>query len=178
MNNGQHTWLVIRTFNRHELDVSTFLSEKGLTCFIPMCYQEKFNSYNTRPKRVLVPVIHNYVFVENTISSDDMKTLLSECKFPVHLLSERGSKRVCEIPNREMAEFRILCEPQNEQCIVVEENAEEAELGREVEVIHGTFAGIRGRLYRKKGQYWFIKSIGGVSVKLRITRWFCKPIQQ
>lgn len=177
MNNEQHTWLVIRTFNRRELDVSTFLTMKGLNHFIPMCYKERFNSYNTQPRRVLVPVIHNYVFVEKTMEADQMKTLLSECRFPVQLLKERGSEKPNEIPNKEMLEFRMLCDPKFAQSIVMDINPEDAELGREVEVVHGTFAGIKGRLYRKKGQYWFIKTVGGVSVKMRITRWFCRPVK-
>ena len=141
-----------------------------------MCYKEKFDSYNTRPKRVLVPVIHNYVFVEKTMDADDMKTLLSECRYPATLLKQHGSDKPSEIPNREMFEFRMLCDPQYEQKTVVEADSEDVGLGREVEVVHGAFAGIKGRLYRKKGQYWFIKTVGGVSVKLRITRWFCRPL--
>ena len=57
-------------------------------------------------------------------------------------------------------------------------DAEEAELkpGTEVEIVHGQFAGIRGKLHKSNRKYWFIKTVGGISVMLRISRWYCKPI--
>lgn len=178
MYNGQHTWLVIQTFNRRELSVSTFLTEKGLNHFIPMRFQERYDGYDKKPKRVLVPVVHNYVFVEKTLGDDAMQGLLVECPYPSRLLKLKNSDKPSEISNREMSEFRMLCDPKYEGKTVIEENAEDLEIGREVEVIHGTFAGIRGRLIRKKNQYWFIKTLAGISVKLRITRWFCRPINE
>ena len=51
----------------------------------------------------------------------------------------------------------------------------EAKPGMEVEVVHGQFAGIRGKLHKSNQKYWFIKTVGGISVMLRISRWYCKP---
>ena len=62
MQKNDKIWTVIRTFNRHELMVSDFLKQEGLTCFIPMRYSEKQAGDDLKPHRVLVPVIHNYVF--------------------------------------------------------------------------------------------------------------------
>jgi len=176
MYNERHTWLVIQTFNRRELDVSAFLTEKGLNHFIPMRYKERFDGYDKKPKRVLLPVVHNYIFVEKTLGDDEMENILAECPYPSRFLKPKDSDRPSEIPNRDMFEFRILCDPQYEEKTRIEENVEDLEIGRAVEVVHGTFAGIRGRLIRKKNHYWLIKTLAGISVQLRITRWFCRPI--
>jgi transcription antitermination factor NusG len=81
-----------------------------------------------------------------------------------------------EISNREMVEFRMLCDPAFEQRVSIAEQHDEPEIGKEVEIVHGPFAGVHGRLYRKQKKYWFVKTIAGVSVELRITRWFCRPV--
>lgn len=141
-----------------------------------MRYKLRYGGYDEKPKRVLMPVIHNYIFVEKTLHVPEVQGLLAECPYPSRLLKLKGSDTPCEIPNRDMFEFRTLCDPQYDGKTIIEEDTDEVKVGREVEIVHGTFAGIRGRLIRKKNQYWFIKTVAGISVKLRITRWFCKAI--
>ena len=53
----------------------------------------------------------------------------------------------------------------------------EAMVGKEVRVIAGPFKGTVGRLVRKHKQYYFLKSVIGMGVMLRISRWYCEPIQ-
>lgn len=171
----QRNWLVLRTFNRRERDVSDFLKEKGLPHFIPMRYKEKATP-DGRLQRVLVPVVHNYLFVEEQMPVQEMKSLMAECRYPLHFLSRRDDKQPYVISEREMLEFRMLCDPSFEAKITVNTEGEDVPVGKEVEVIHGQFAGMRGRLIRKQKQYWFIKTIAGISVQLRITRWYCKPL--
>lgn len=171
----QRTWLVLRTFNRREQDVSAFLKEKGVPHFIPMSYKERITREG-KLQRVLSPVVHNYLFVEKQMPVSDMKTMLAECRYPLHFLSHRDSQQPYEVSEREMLEFRMLCDPAFESKITVNPDGEDVAIGKEVEVVHGQFAGMRGRLVRKQKQYWFIKTIAGISIQLRITRWYCKPL--
>ena len=166
--------MVVRTFNRHEVIVSDFLKQEGLTCFIPMRYTEKLAGDDLKPRRVLVPVIHNYVFVELEMPVTQLSSLLAKCATPLNILKHRDTDLPVEISNREMMEFRMLCDPAFEQRVSIIQQEDEPEVGKEVEIIHGPFAGVHGRLYRKQKKYWFVKTIAGVSVELRITRWFCK----
>jgi len=176
MQKKEHKWAVIRTFNRHELMVCDFLKQEGLASFIPMRYVQKQIADDAKPHRVLVPVIHNYIFVELSIPMQQFISLMSKCATPLYILRTRDTDRAVEISNREMMEFRMLCDPAFEQQIVITQNDTEPEVGKEVEIIHGPFTGIRGRLYRKQKKYWFVKTIAGVSVELRITRWFCRMV--
>ena len=50
----ENNWVVIRTFNRKEMEVGSFLKEKGLTYFIPMTYKEKLVGDEQKPRRILV----------------------------------------------------------------------------------------------------------------------------
>lgn len=176
MQKNDKIWTVIRTFNRHEMMVSDFLKQEGLTCFIPMRYSEKQVGDDLKLRRVLVPVIHNYVFVELEMPMKQLVSLLAKCATPLCILKHRDTDLPVEISNREMMEFRMLCDPAFEQRVSIIQQENEPEVGKEVEIIHGPFAGVHGRLYRKQKKYWFVKTIAGVSVELRITRWFCKPV--
>lgn len=171
-------WVVIQTFWRKEMLVAEFLKEKGITHFIPMTYKECYVAGQDKPKKCLVPVIHNYVFAEKTMPVKEFQAMLGECKVPVHLMKNKGSDVPCEVSNRDMFEFRVLCDPDFDRGVIVREGEEDADIGREVVVVHGPFTGIKGRLLRKQHKYWFIKTIAGVSVMLRITRWYCKSVEK
>ncbi len=172
------SWVVVRTFNRKEMQVSAFLRQNSLRHFIPMTYQEKSRQGDDKPQRVLVPVIHNYVFLEKTEDEDTLRSKLSECRVPLQLMKQVGSDRLCEIPDRDMVEFRLLCDPEYSRTPSEFLEAAEAEAlpGKEVEVVHGQFKGIHGKLYKKNQKYWFVKTVGSVSVMIRISRWYCKVI--
>ena len=174
---GKPTWLVLRTYNRKEMEISSFLQQNGLRHFIPMTYQERFVNAQEKPHRVLVPVIHNYVFLEKSDDEASLLTLLASCRVPMQFMKQHDTGRLCEIPDREMVEFRLLCDPDYTKTPTEFLEADQAEVlpGREVEVIHGPFAGIHGKLHKKNQKYWFIKTVGGVSVMMRISRWYCKP---
>ena len=176
MHKEEQIWTVVRTFNRHEQVVCDFLKQEGISCFVPMRYVEKQIADEPKPHRVLVPVIHNYVFVGLSIPINQFVTLLSKCTTPLYILKAKGTDHPVEISNREMMEFRMLCDPTFEQQMTFIQYDEEPKVGKEVEIVHGPFAGIRGRLYRKQKKYWFVKTIAGISVELRITRWFCRPV--
>ena len=176
MQQKEQIWTVVRTFNRHELIVSDFLKKEGMTCFIPMHYAEKKIGEDSKPHRVLIPVIHNYVFVMLEMPMKQFSSVLARCATPLYILKYKDTDCPVEISNREMTEFRMLCDPAFEQRVGIVQQEREPEVGKEVEIIHGPFAGVRGRLYRKQKKYWFVKSIAGISVELRITRWFCRPI--
>ncbi len=174
----ENSWLVIRTFNRKEMEVGTFLKEKGLTYFIPMTYKEKVVGNEPKPRRILVPVIHNYVFLQKPDGDSNMRKLLAECRVPLLLMRNKGDDHVSEISNKEMMDFRLLCDPDYVKTPVEFMDAAEADIkpGREVEVVHGPFTGVRGKLHKNNQKYWLIKTVGGISVMLRISRWYCKVL--
>ena len=176
MNSESKTWVVIRTFNRREMNISSFLHQNGLAHFIPMTYREKFEGYDQKPRKVLVPVIHNYIFLEKTLPVDALLHLLAQCPVPLLLMRNKGDDHICEIPDRDMTEFRLLCDPEFSGTTFLEQDEAEALPGKEVEIVHGQFMGVRGKLYKKNQKYWFIKTVAGISVMLRISRWYCKVI--
>ncbi len=172
------TWYAIRTFNCQEQKVSRYLSEKGLVHFIPMTFVqlEPEDESEEKPKRVLVPAIHNLLFVQKTGTHHEMYRMLSECSIPTSIFRQPGMQTPCEISDREMVELRMLCDPQFTNSVYMSQGEAEAMVGKEVRVTAGPFKGSVGRLVRKNKQYYFLKAIIGMGVMVRISRWYCTPL--
>lgn len=180
---GSKTWYALRTFNRQEQKVSLFLEEQHLTHFIPMVYSTRVappkegEEESSEPvKPVLVPAVHNLLFVQKSLSQKDMLKAFSECMVPIQVFRSPGSHHPCEISDRDMQELRMLCDPQYELSVFMTQGDAEAMVGKEVRVIAGPFKGAVGRLVRKHKHYYFLKAVIGMGVMVRISRWYCEPL--
>lgn len=170
------TWYAVRTFNCQELRLGEFLTEKGKEYFIPMTYAEKRNR-GGKTKRILVPVVHNLLFVRKDEPQKHLMQMLSECNLPMTVFRKEGTNDWYEIPDAQMVEFRSLCDPHFKDTLFMTSEEADAKPGKLVEVVHGPFAGMTGKLHRVKNSYFFIKTLVGVGVMLRISRWYCKVLE-
>lgn len=168
-------WYAVRTFNCQELKVSDYLTGHRKEHFIPMTYVEK-KTRDGRTKRVLVPVVHNLIFLKKDCEQKHMLNLLSECPIPLNIFRKDNSSDCYEISDREMYEFRILCDPDFEGSVFMTKEEADIRPGREVQIVHGPFSGITGKLHRVNKEYYFIKTLASIGVMVRIPRVYCKPL--
>lgn len=171
----QQPWYAIRTFNCQEQKVSRFLTENELVHFIPMTYAKDYTE-DEKPQKTLVPAVHNLLFIQKKGSQRAMTRLLKECIIPISIFRNPGSQTFCEISERDMVELRMLCDPQFKTSVFMTQTEAEAMVGKDVRVIAGPFKGSIGRLVRKHKQYYFLKAFIGMGVMVRISRWYCEPI--
>ena len=162
-------WYAVRTFNCLEQKVSRFLEEKAIRHFIPMTFAGE-------ERKILVPAIHNLLFIQKPDTETGIIKTLSECPFPVSIFRYPGDRGLCEISERDMIELRMLCDPQYKTTVFMTQGEAEATLGKDVRVINGPFKGSVGRLVRKNKQYYFLKIVIGIGVMVRVSRWYCEPI--
>lgn len=179
----QHTdskdtpWYAIRTFNCQERKISMFLTEKGCTHFIPMAVTLSKVKEGEAPKRILVPAIHNLLFVQKIGTQQKTLDTLKECMYPISVFRHPGADKLCEISARDMIELRMLCDPQfQDTSVFMTQDEAENMIGKEVRVTAGPFKGSIGRLVRKNKQYYFLKIVTGMGVMARISRWYCEPL--
>ncbi len=170
-------WYAIRTFNCKEMEISEFLKEKHLHCFVPMTIAEKFRKNEDKPKRIFVPVIHNYLFLQKTKPEREISKILNECRIPLSVIKKENTSKFYEVSDKEMNEFRLLCDPDFDNSIFMEKDEADAKTGKDVIIIHGQFEGIKGKLYRKDNNFYFIKTLVGIGVMVRISRWYCKVLK-
>lgn len=170
-------WYILRSFNCQELKVSQFLTEKGKHHFIPMMYVEKPDRKGNL-RRVLAPVVHNLIFLEKDDSQRNLMQLLEECPVTCYALRKEDSSEWCEVPDREMIEFRALCDPNFSDTHIMTQDDAEAKPGKMVRVVHGPFTGMTGKLHRVKNKFYFIKTLAGFGVMIRISRWYCEVMKE
>ena len=169
------TWYALRTYNCQEIKISDFLTDRQMVHFIPMTYVERKNREG-KVKRVLVPVVHNLIFLRKDKSQKEILSILGECMTPISVLRKEGSGDCYEIPDSQMVEFRALCDPDFEDKQFITHDEADAKPGKEVRIVHGQFAGMTGKLHRVNNNYFFIKTLAGVGVMIRISRWYRKVI--
>jgi len=168
-------WYGIRTFNCQERKVSRYLTQNGYAHFIPMTLSAE-KPGDEKPKRILIPAIHNLLFVQKKGSEQEMIRMLSECPIPVSIFRNPGVQQLCEIPNRDMVELRMLCDPEYKTSVFMTQSEAEIMVGKEVRVVAGPFKGSTGKLIRKNKQFYFLKAVIGMGVMVRVSRWYCEPI--
>lgn len=126
--NKQKPWYAVRTFNCQELKISDFLRERGKVHFIPMTYVEK--EREGKMKRMLVPVVHNLIFLQKDESQKAMLGMLEECGVPFNVLRNKETRHLCEIPDSQMTEFRVLCDPDFKDTLYITHQEAEAKPGK------------------------------------------------
>lgn len=172
-------WYALRTFNCQEQKVSRFLTERDCPHFIPMVLALSKPKEGESPKRILVPAIHNLVFVQKTGTQQQTIQLFKECPVPVSVFRHPGEEKFCEISANDMQELRMLCDPQFQaSSVFMTQDEAENMIGKEVRVTAGPFKNSIGRLVRRNKQYYFLKIVTGMGVMVRIPRWYCEPLQK
>lgn len=174
-----HLWYAVRTFNCQEHKVSRFLTEKEWVHFIPMTYVQTAISNEGEEKKskpILVPAVHNLLFIQQKSDEKEVFRILKECPVPVSVFRNPGEGKPCTISSRDMEELRQLCDPQYKTAVFMTQGEAEAMVGKDVRVVNGPFKGAVGRLVRKNKKFYFLKAVIGMGVMVRISRWYCEPI--
>lgn len=100
------------------------MASKGKTYFIPMMYKEKVTREG-KHKRVLLPVVHNLVFLQKDDNEKKILEFLSESPVPIYILRKEKTLDCYEVSNKEMLEFRTLCDPNfSDTCFISNDEAE------------------------------------------------------
>jgi transcription antitermination factor NusG len=169
-------WFALQLFNARQQEIAESLQGKGLTVFIPMEYVD-IEDRKQRVKRVLRPVVRNFLFVKNTLGQQAFHKIIHDIPYPMNVIrKERGSLDYYEIPARQMFEFMAMCNPN----VLIKKYLSEAQAklkaGTPVLVTHGPLKGLRGKLVRSNKHYFLLKEVPGLAVMLKVTRWCCKPL--
>ena len=168
-------WYAIKTFNCKELDVKTFFTDRNIESFIPMVYSN-VDHKKEKVNRHLVPAIHNLIFIQSALNQKQLASIIAKCQLPMSVYTKAESNEYSPITEKEMAEIRLLCDPDYELARFVPRKQAEAKIGKQVKVVKGPFGGITGKLARYKDEYFFIKTVFSMGVMIRISRWYCEVL--
>ena len=116
MKNGEKeefVWLPLQTNYNKELLIAQFLRERQIEFYIPMMYELQNSGTDTSHcEHVLVPAIHNLLFVHHIYDKNWCKRLMKESPYPIYFLKrERAGDDYCIVPEREMQNFMRATDP-------------------------------------------------------------------
>lgn len=171
-------WYALRTFYCKEEALGEYLKEQGLSCFIPMRYAEVAPKEGGKPKRTLVPAVHNLLFLQKSFPARRLRTLMADSPVPFAVLKKADGSAPQEIPERMMAEFRAVCDPAYSGTLYIASDEADARPGSRVRVIRGPFTGLEGKLTRYKGRYYVVVSLATVGVLVHIPKWYCEKLPE
>lgn len=98
-------WLPIQTIYNKELQVAEFLREQEIEYYIPMMYEAR-DLPSGECEHVLVPAIHNLLFIHREYDKDWCYKLLQTSPYPLYFLKrERNGREYCTISEKEMDNF-------------------------------------------------------------------------
>ncbi|MBL3657517.1 UpxY family transcription antiterminator [Fulvivirga sediminis] len=150
-------WYVLYTMPNAEKNVRDRLLKKNLEVFLPL--RTKIVQRCDRKKKIQTPLFPGYVFTKLKISEfHDVYEVSGFLRF----LSTNGKKDV--VPDEEIETIKVLLRGEPSIC------AQKLELGENVKISNGPFAGLEGQLMSYKGEKRLIVLLNSIqqSVMLEI----------
>lgn len=172
----QAPWHALKLFSVRQQDVADYFTGFGLESFIPMRRFDYVDAEGHR-RHDIRPVVSNLIFVK---AAFDMRRMLSIYrnyhKSLFVLRKSRENPMPYNIPDRQMREFMIMCNP--DMAMTKYLTADEAKLkkGQRVVVDFGPLKGLTGRLVRQSHKYFLLKDVPGMAVMIKVSRWCCRPV--
>lgn len=145
-------WFPMRITYHQEMKIKALLDEFGIESFLPM-HWEMIETKTGGRKRMLLPAIHNLIFVRST------QEILTELKMtreefsPMRYIMKRpltsGEKsEIMLIPDQQMQNFMRVASVQDDRVMFLESNDFINKIGKRVKVIDGYFTGVEGVVKR------------------------------
>ena len=139
-------WYAMRATYRREPDAMRLLEKENLDCFVPMQY--KISLKKGRKVRVLVPVVHNLIFVHARPS--ELKRVKSQVAYLQYITDTRSGRKII-IPDGEMQRFIAVAGTYNDHLLYFQPDELNLSKGTKVRVTGGDFAGQEGIFLKVKG---------------------------
>lgn len=143
-------WYVLRAIFGKELEIKKKLDREGIENFIPMRY--KIKASRGKKERLLVPVIHDLIFVHATKSF--LENFKAKSEYILYFMTEKvdDRRKIIVVPDSQMVEFIRIARQVEEDILYFKPEEIRLEKGDKVRVHGGKFDGVEGVLLKVKGK--------------------------
>lgn len=153
------------------MKIKTLLDKSNIENFIPMRY-ELVETKNEGKKRLLLPAIHNLIFVhssQETLTQLKMtKKEFSPMRYMMkHSASSPQQSEIMTVPDDQMNNFMRVASVQDDRVIFLNYDELNKSMGKRVRIIDGYFAGVEGivkRINRNKRVVVQIEGVAAVAI--------------
>ncbi|MBR4238085.1 MAG: UpxY family transcription antiterminator [Prevotella sp.] len=158
-------WFPMRVTYNREMSVKRELDALGIENFVPMHYELREN--NGARKRVLVPAIHNLIFVRSTQDTltelKNTRRELMPLRYIVRHTLEDGRVEIIVVPDRQMENFMRVAGVETDDVMFLDCNEYICRVGRRVRIVQGPFAGVEGVIKRIKNNKHVVVQVEGLA---------------
>lgn len=175
----KNVWLPLQTVYCKELLVADFLREQNIEHYIPMMYELK-DLPDGSCEHILVPAIHNLLFVRHTYDKDWCYKLLEASPYPLYFLKrERNGREYCTISEKEMQNFMRATDPQIQGTRFIDPEKLKNKEGIPVRIIKkGPLYGITGNFVRYGGRHYIAIEMPQNTALLKVSFTWCEMITE
>lgn len=152
-------WYGIRVTYCREMQVKADLDSRGIENFLPMKYAEKMKG--ERKVRVLVPAIHNLIFMRST--PRQMSEYMETSTLPIRFIRSIDTHQPIVIPEAQMRNFIAVAGNYDEQIMYIDYDTALLKKGQRVRVTGGIFEGIEGEFVRVGGDRRVLVKLAGIA---------------
>lgn len=163
---SERAWYPMRVTYGREVKVKEALDKLGIDNFLPMHY-ELVDPGDGNKKRLLVPAIHNLIFIYD--SREDitlLKTTRREFQ-PLRYITKHFAESVADniltVPETQMRNFMRVASVQDDSVIFLDNSDYLSKVGRRVLITEGYFAGVEGVVKRIKKNKHVVVQLEGLA---------------
>lgn len=153
-------WYAMRVTYGREVKLKERLVALGMNCFLPMQYKEVVKK--ERVVRILVPVVHNLIFIQSSRESMDALKKQFEAIAPLRYMIDKATNLPIVIPDQQMHDFIAVAGTLDEQLIYLKDTNAAIHKGDRVQILKGVFAGVEGEVLRIKRDRRVVVTIKGI----------------
>lgn len=143
------------TYGR-EMQAREILGKVGVECYVPMKMER------TEKGTRLVPAVHNLIFVRTERSFMDSWKRGHEEDCPLRYAMDSATGKPMIVRDREMEDFVRVTDAAGSEIMYLDNPAVTIERGKEVEIVVGQYAGVRGKIIRILRDRKVVVSVGNV----------------
>lgn len=125
-----------------------------------MCHKEILK--NGLKQKVIVPVIHNLIFILSTREILDQIKQKTASEIPMRYIMDKATKQPIVIRDTEMNHFIAACGTMDERLIFIPKIEPSLQKGALVRITGGPFSGIEGRVVRIKKDRRVLVEVNGL----------------
>ncbi len=160
-------WYPMRITYHREMKIKALLDEMGVESFLPM-HWEVVETKNRGKKRMLLPAIHNLIFVRSTQEFLTELKMTREEFAPMRYMMKRpissGEKsEIMLVPDQQMENFMRVASVQDDRVMFLESNDFINRIGQRVKVIDGFFSGVEGVVKRINKNKRIVVQLEGIA---------------
>lgn len=163
---SERAWYPMRVTYGREVKVKEALDTLGIENFLPMHY-ELVDPGDGNKKRMLVPAIHNLIFIYD--SREDitrLKTTKREFQ-PLRYITKRFAESIDDniltVPDSQMQNFIRVASVQDDSVMFLETGDYINKIGQRVQITEGYFAGVEGVVKRIKKNKHVVVQLEGLA---------------